>query len=542
MHLLPAGDSALLVELDGLAQTLELHRVLGAAPIGGVTDIVPAARTLLVQHEPAIIGRDALIDALCARAATALQNPCPATSGPLVEIPVHYDGEDLEEVAELLGITSQQVVELHTGHDYQAAFAGFSPGFVYLAGNPFGREIPRRKIPRVKVPAGSVAVAGGFSAIYPRESPGGWQLLGHTEVAMWDLARANPALVSPGFVVRFVDAATRTAPTRSTRAERPRTRQTAHPGGAEIEFLDVGLQTLVQDEGRTGKSQLGVSTSGALDRCAMHEANRMVGNPTAAPVLENTLGRLRLRCHGRATLAVTGAVVALTLHTADGSNWSVPQARPVALDDGDTLELGAVQRGMRCCLAVRGGWRVEPVLGSCATDTLSGLGPPAITRGTRLGAGGMIAVRELRAVQDASAPGRILPKAGGTVLLDIALGPRTDWFAAGAVDLLTQQVWQVSTQSDRVGMRLRGEQPLPRVRHDELQSEGTVAGAIQVPASGQPVLFLADHPLTGGYPVIGAVTRRQLDLTGQIPPGCSIRFRVVAPFSTRLCPHWENGA
>jgi allophanate hydrolase subunit 2 len=123
-----------------------------------------------------------------------------------------------------------------------------------------------------------------------------------------------------------------------------------------------------------------------------------------------------------------------------------------------------------------------------------------------------------------------LPKAGDTVTLDVILGPRTDWFTEKGVETLTAQVWQVTTESSRVGMRLAGAEPLERRDTAELPSEGTVLGAIQVPHSGQPVLFLADHPLTGGYPVIGVVAAYHLDLAGQIPIGANIRFRVAAPF------------
>ncbi|MGB7482732.1 MAG: biotin-dependent carboxyltransferase family protein, partial [Castellaniella sp.] len=138
------------------------------------------------------------------------------------------------------------------------------------------------------------------------------------------------------------------------------------------------------------------------------------------------------------------------------------------------------------------------------------------------------------AVQADAAPPPALPRRGELVTLEIVLGPRTDWFSPEALDLLAEQEWTVTPQSDRVGMRLAGAEPLTRTRQGELPSEGTVAGAIQVPAGGQPVLFLADHPLTGGYPVIGAVIGRDLDRAAQIPVGARLRFRPIGPFKEIL--------
>ncbi len=534
MRFLPASDTALLVELADLDHALALYRAVQAQPIAGVRELVPAARTLLVHYRPEAIAPAALVAELRARAAAADLGPADRAAARCVEIPVHYRGEDLAEVAALLGISAAELVARHTGQPWQAAFAGFAPGFVYLAGgHPSFRAIPRRPTPRTRLPAGSVALAGDFSAVYPAASPGGWQLIGVTELPMWDLRRAEPAYVQPGFQVRFVDAdasgrhISLPPVPESASNQSPAPVQTAP---AAIEFESVGLQTLVQDAGRHGMAGLGISPSGALDAPAMRQANRLVGNPAHTPVLENLLGGLRLRCHGRATLAVTGAAAALILHSADGRQWPLASHAAVALDDGDVLALGAPTAGVRCYVAVRGGWQVAPVLGSCATDTLAHVGPPALQAGQRI-AIGAVPPQALRATQPAEPAPAELPRPGDEVTLDVVAGPRTDWFTPDALALLEQQTWQVTPQSNRIGLRLHGAQPLARARHDELPSEGTVTGAIQVPAGGQPVLFLADHPLTGGYPVIAAVARHHLPLAAQLPVGCRLRFRLVAPFA-----------
>ncbi|MGE4451210.1 5-oxoprolinase/urea amidolyase family protein [Castellaniella sp.] len=546
---LPAGDGAVLAELGSLDETLALFQALGEWP-DGVEDVVPAARTLLVLFRPsALAARD--VAAWLRRTAAGLEAaaaggggasaPRPDAAARRVEIPVRYTGEDLEAVAERLGLSRAELIERHTGSDYLAAFAGFAPGFVYLAGgDPCFHGVPRRAAPRVRVPAGSVAVAGDFSAVYPSDSPGGWQLLGVTPLRMWDMDRAEPALVRPGFRVRFRDldaaGAAYSLPGAETGAvDRPAAAPSvpATPAAC-FEVLAAGLQTLVQDLGRPGLTGMGVSLSGALDRGALRSANRIVGNPADAAVLENALGGLRLACRGRAVVAVTGARAELSLVTAAGIRLPAAPGRPLALDDGDELRVGAPSAGVRCYVAVRGGWDVAPVLGSRATDTLAGIGPAPLRPGDRLPVG---------AAPDAARPGAVLPDGeaappppgrGDLVTLDIVLGPRADWFTPAALALLAGQEWTVTPQSDRVGMRLSGAEPLVRDRQGELPSEGTVAGAIQVPAGGQPVLFLADHPLTGGYPVIGAVVGRDLDRAAQIPVGARLRFRPIGPFEEIL--------
>ena len=200
MRLLPSGSTAVLVELDDLDEVLGYYAALVAEPPAGVVDIVPAARTVMVVTDPA---RTDL-----ATVERVLRSTVPRMDrrigGDLVEIPVVYDGADLADVAELLGCDVEEVIRRHTGDDWTVAFCGFAPGFGYLTGQS-DWNMPRRSSPRTKVPAGSVALAGEFSGVYPRESPGGWQLLGRTEIAVFDLGRDPAALLQPGRRVRFVD-------------------------------------------------------------------------------------------------------------------------------------------------------------------------------------------------------------------------------------------------------------------------------------------------------------------------------------------------
>lgn len=201
MRVLPSGTTALLLELDNLDEVLGLYAALTENVPEGVVDMVPAARTLLLVTDPAVASLSSIEDSV--RGTTPRQDR--RGWGEIVEIPVTYDGEDLEEAAHLLGCDTAEVVRRHTAAEWTVAFCGFVPGFGYLTSPRWQAEVPRRSTPRKNVPPGSVALAGEFSGVYPRESPGGWQLIGRTELAMFDPSRDPVMILRPGIRVRFVD-------------------------------------------------------------------------------------------------------------------------------------------------------------------------------------------------------------------------------------------------------------------------------------------------------------------------------------------------
>lgn len=270
-----------------------------------------------------------------------------------------------------------------------------------------------------------------------------------------------------------------------------------------IEVLDPGALATIQDLGRSGYASSGVARSGAFDRGALRLANALVGNAADAAAIEFTLGGLWLRFTHAATVALTGA-------PAPGLDWGAA----VSLPAGAQLRFGPPGHGLRSYLAVRGGIDVPAELGSRSTDTLSGIGPRPLQAGdqVRVGAAidGPVHGAAASAVQTASA-------------LTIVAGPRTDWFAAEALGLLTCTSWTVGPDSNRIGLRLQGPE-LPRSRTGELPSEPTLPGAIQVPPDGRPIVFGPDAPVTGGYPVIAVLRRASLDGAAQLRPGDAVRF------------------
>lgn len=276
-----------------------------------------------------------------------------------------------------------------------------------------------------------------------------------------------------------------------------------------IEVVRAGALTTVQDGGRPGWAHVGVPRSGALDQPALRLANRLVGNDETAAALETTLTGCALRFSVEAAAAVTGAAAQVRI---DGR--PADTLRPLVIRPGELLDVGPARRGVRSYVAIGGGIAVDAVLGSRSTDMLSGLGPAPLRDGARLpiGPAGPVPADAV------PAPPVPVPE---SLDLAVRLGPRHDWFTADSVATLLSAPYVVSPKCDRVGARLSGP-ALARARTDELPSEGMVLGAVQVPSDGQPLILLADHPTTGGYPVIAVVD----DVTplAQARPGTTVRF------------------
>ncbi|PHM48820.1 5-oxoprolinase/urea amidolyase family protein [Xenorhabdus miraniensis] len=522
MRFLPVNFNTIMVELSGLAETLALLDSLNIVPVLGVEEIIPAARTLMIRFRPAKISVQLLVAEISSRDLRARGH----TTGKQIEIPVHYNGDDLATVADILGVTVSEVIRQHTENEYTVAFTGFAPGFAYMVSETLQWNIPRRNTPRTRIPAGAVALAGEFSSVYPQASPGGWQIIGITTERMWDLSRSFPALLQPGYRVNFRDVGHTPATVSLPEVAIKNTFSTPETD-RHLEILSVGLQTLFQDLGRVGQSGLGISESGAMDKSALRCANRVVGNSSDQVCLEIVQGGFKAIVHGQMLIAITGASCPIEVKTPSGEIFNVNTYQPIDLNDGDEISLGIPTAGMRSYLAVRGSFAVSAVLSSHSFDTLSNIGPAPLKVSDKLAIG---ETSRCAAVSFSETPTFNMPDKNEVVVLDIILGPRTDWFTQEAVELLSKQDWQVTPQSNRIGLRLSGECLLSRIQQQELPSEGTCAGAIQIPASGQPVLFLADHPLTGGYPVIASVADYHLDLAGQIPVNAKIRFNPISQF------------
>ncbi|MEY9892354.1 KipI family sensor histidine kinase inhibitor [Catenulispora sp. MAP5-51] len=563
----PAGPFAVLLEFDSLEKVQRCfawaERWRAARP-GVLVDVVPAERTLMAIATFDDAGQRGLREFVAAvgnvdwsvagdgDGDSAGGGVAQSAQSEIVELPVLYEGPDLDDVARLTGLATNEIVSLHTAAEFTVAFTGFAPGFAYLTGLPDVLRVPRRDAPRTRVPAGAVALGGPYSGVYPRESPGGWQLIGRLAAwapALWDETRDSLALLRPGTRVRFRDAAGRSGPDGAPGVSGDRDEATAEAGGPGLRVVRAGPLTTVQDLGRPGFAHLGVPRSGAVDRASLKLANRLVGNEEGAAALELTLGGGAVCLEVGRWVAVAGArcevTVSASVHGAgdddgaaegagDGAGsrqQTVMRTVPGAafyVPGGAVVDVGPAAAGVRAYLAVAGGVGGAGVLGSRSVDLLSGVGGRALAARERVALGDPTGLPPdipglgLAPLRDADDP----------VVVRLVLGPRSEWFTDDAVRDLIAAQWTVGMESNRTAVRLDGPM-VQRARDGEPASEPLVVGAVQVPHDGRPVLFLADHPVTGGYPVIACAHPADLDAVGQARPGTGIRFRMVGTSNRR---------
>jgi antagonist of KipI len=521
-RVLPVGDAAVTVELGtGLdsrtsARVRALDLALARAPFDGFRESVPTHRSLLVLYDATVTRFSAVARTLLSLAASLAAPPPP---GRRHEVPVVYGGDDGPDLAALAadrGLSEREAGLLHAATEYTAFMLGFTPGFAYLGLLPEALESPRHATPRVRVPAGSVALAGRQTGVYPVASPGGWRIVGRTSRRFFDPFREEPALVAPGDRVRFVPVAELPSP--ETASAPP-----PFSGTPTVEVLAPGLLTTVQDAGRSGHRRVGVSGAGPVDARAHAAANRAAGNPPGAAALECTVTGPSLLFLAPLHFAVTGADLGTVLERADLGLWPVPPGASVLARPGNVLRFTGPRSGCRAYVALHGGIDVPAVLGSRSTDLQSAFGGfagRALRRGDRLAV-----MPPTETTLSVDVP---LARPATRATARVVLGPQADHFDAAAVASLLAGPWRVGATSDRVGCRLEGE-PLRHVGPAEILSDGMVPGSIQVPPDGRPIVMLADGPTTGGYPKLATVVTADLPLVAQLVPGeGEVRFEAVA--------------
>jgi KipI family sensor histidine kinase inhibitor len=514
---LPVGDAALRLETADTASGAAVATRVRQSAWTGVRDVICGARSVLVVFDPEV----ADASALAMRLRNVERSPFPEGSGRRIEIPVRFDGPDLGEVGSISGLGPRGVVEALTAAELRVAVLGFSPGFAYLRGLPEALAgVPRRSSPRPSVPAGSVALAGGYAAVYPQRTPGGWQLLGTTPLSLFDPLTAPYARLQSGDRVAFVEvtALFRSAtPDALDRGRAP----WRWPGGAAFVVEHPGTFAVVQDGGRVGLGHLGVPAAGPADPTSARLANALVGNEAGAPCLEIAGAGPVLSCRSAEFVAVVGGEPQVWL---DGVEVLPGRVVPVA--PGQRLSVSAPRRGLRSYLAVAGGLGVPTVMGSCSTDVLSWLGPGPLQAGDEIGVGQPTAALADHLLADAPAPAP-----AGRRVLRVLPGPEVDWLAGGTLHSLADRRFIVEPASDRVGVRLRvADHRGPLARWGgEVSSAGMVTGAVQLPPSGQPIVLLPDHATVGGYPVAAVVITADLGQLGQCVPGEEVLLAPVTP-------------
>ena len=526
-RVVPFGDRALLVRTEGMAAAHALAAAIEGQPDdplpGPLAEVVVGFRCVLVVLGPDADGDDldrytSWLEQLAQSDAGRLRGP---GAGVTHILPVVFDGADLEDVATMVGLPSERVVELVTAAPLDVALVGFAPGFPYLTGLPPELvALPRRDTPRTSVPAGSIAVAGGFAAIYPRATPGGWHLLGRTTESLFDPDRPPYSRVGPGDRVRFVIADPGTAPLAPVSVVTDRPLLVADEG-PYLEVLTPGLLDLVQDGGRDRVAALGVPRAGAADPLALALVNLLLGNDAAAAAIECTASGPDLRVVGGGHLAVVGVGAESVDVMVDGR--SVPDAAVIPVQDGQVVSVGRVRRGLRAYVGVDGGLEIAELFGSRSSDVLSGLGPGALRTGDRLARG-----RAGRVRGRLDHPGTATP--GGPVVLRVLPGPHVigdDGSPDRLFDRLTAVRWSVGPDVDRVGVRLAAIDGNGPTGSTPVDSTPMITGALQLPPDGRPILLLPDHATTGGYPVVACVITADLPILGRITPGDEVALEAV---------------
>ena len=539
-------------DADVNARAIAIARAVGRRAIAGVRDVVATFRSVTVFFDPLVADVGAVIAALRDDAATATDPTAtlPESSGRTIDVPVVYGGDegpDLAQVAAFARCSPATVIERHAARAYRVFMLGFLPGFAYMAPVDETIAAPRRATPRLRVPAGSVGIAGLQTGVYPSDSPGGWQIIGRTAVSLFDPGSRPPALLAPGDHVRFVpiaaDAVSGSGRTEARAAAHP----AAHPAAGTTPpiatryatVLRPGLLTTVQDSGRWGYQDLGVPVSGPMDHVAQRLANALVGNTRNAATLEATWLGPELRMEQETRVAVVGADLHVTLDGVD-----VPLGAAVRCRAGSVLRFGDRRSGARAYVAFDGGIAVPLVLGSRATHVRSGLGGIG---GRALRAGDRVPLGDPE--KDCAArpadPAVVRPDAGaassavvaaadlqvrpaGGARLRVLPGPQTAYFAPAALEMLQGIRYTVSPQSDRMGYRLAGDAPMPYGTSGDMISEAALVGGVQFPPSGDPILLMADRPTSGGYPQLAVVITADLPLAGQLGPGDWIEFEACS--------------
>ena len=516
MRLLSTGPNSLLIEQDSLEATMALYECLHANKPTGLHELVPAARTILLGFDGRLdpLQLFELIDSC----RLAKRNDKDAK---LIEIEALYDGPDLELAARHLKLSVKELIKVHSSSEYEVAFLGFAPGFAYMISKDNDFNLPRLESPRLKVPKGSVSLAGDFCGIYPKESPGGWQIIANTRANLWDTSKEQPALLLPGNRVRFKPIEKEQLEVTSPKDE-PSKRIQVLPKGASPSMLIISPGLLASFQG-AGESlfMYGISRAGALDKGALRSANAMVGNKWDEPCIEISMGGFKALALSPMLLAISGAKAAIHIRKKNGKSYVQNTYEPFLLEATDQISIEVPKAGVRNYLALRGGFLVQEELGSSSYNSLCQLGPAPLKKDDFL----YPANKKAQAISNEQSPANPFITSKDEISLDIFMGPRTEYFTQEALKTLCSTAYELSSNSDRIGMRLNADVFLERKIKSELLSEGIVSGAIQVPANGLPIIFMADHPLTGGYPVIAHLAPSSINKAAQIPVGAKIRFK-----------------
>ncbi|KUJ71999.1 carboxyltransferase domain-containing protein [Thiomicrospira sp. WB1] len=506
-----------------------LNRLQDDCAPGTFVNLVAAYATLWVQYRPAVTSAQALIKTIESLSQTAVSQNTTATKEHLIEIPVCYDpafGWDLEALANTKHTSVEALVAQHTAQTYRVHAVGFSPGFAYLGQLPESLAVLRHPAPRADVPAGSVALADRQTAIYPINTPAGWQIIGRTPL---DLSLNDPSNLDRfqvGDRVRFRPIS------RETYDQWPRECKDAPLNDeATVTTNRIGLTVQrnafgasIQDEGRLGWQSKGLAPSGAMDKGAFYAANRLLAQPLHYAALEIPMGGCELKAETTLYAVVTGADLDFRINDVPH-----PRYQPFVVQPGDRLSWTHPRQGLFAYLGVWGGWQTPKWFDSRSVTLREQIGQ-ALKTGDALAIApqdpGPITTQELP-------PGCMMQNTTSPLVLRFIPGFQWRDFDHAARQAFLNQAFQVSSQSGRVATRLQAHLPI-EVPYHKMLSEPMADGSIQIPPSGEPIAMQADRPTIGGYPKVGALLPQDLYRLAQAQPGSMVRFQSITPIAAAL--------
>jgi len=499
-------DGAGLVDFPGESEqasnerAVALSDALTSHPPSGLWAAIPAASTLLLLFDPLRVSAATLQSHLIHSGEATFRPP----SRRQLRVPVHYGGPDLSDLARERSMTEEQVIALHAEGRYRVAFLGFAPGFAYLTGLSRELHAPRLATPRTRVPAGSLAIGGPYTGIYPDETPGGWRLIGRSPANLFDFDRDPPSLFAPGDEVSFERIDESEYARRRSILSAPTSRAVA--GRPIFRLISPGFLSSVQGGPDFRWVRLGVPPGGAIDPIALAAGNGRLGNPAEAAGVEIAVMGPSLHCLEDVEVCLSGAEV-----SAESNGRSVAVHEPFALRAGDELRLGRVSRGLRAYLCVGGG---------LAADPRARVSP-------RLKAEELLSAPAQKSAASSRRRSLLPRESMSPSVLRVVLAREPSLFREESVRAFLSTSYRVSAASDRRGIRLEGT-PLVHSGSPDIAPEATAPGAIQVPRDGMPILLGPDRPVTGGYAKVGTVIGADLWALGQAVPGSLLRFQAVS--------------
>lgn len=403
---------------------------------------------------------------------------------------------------------------------------GFTPGFTFCGGLDDNLATPRHKDPRLKVPAGSVGIAGKQTGLYAITSPGGWQIIGRTYMRFYDPSKTPPTPVRAGDYVEFIPISIEDFENNRLQVETLDSQEenaTWQPGGEPVfQIASPGMLTTVQDKGRFGYQELGISCSGAMDEISFRLANRLVGNDDNEPALEITAVGPTIEVLSKALIAVAGADLSFAVNGKLADPF-----KSLIINQGDNISFGPIRKGIRAYLAINGGLAVPSVLGSATTDLKARLGG---FKGRKLEKGDILNKR-VAPISKSFIGFSVNPSPFSFGAEDftfrVILGPEDHHFSNEGIYTFLNSEYEVSYYSDRMGSRLSG----PMIEHGEkgpnIVSDGINFGSIQVPGEGYPLVMLKDRQAIGGYAKIATLCSVDAFRFGQVKPGEKVRFQGI---------------